>query len=49
MRDLPDPPRWSKTAIVVVLVVFSLVLGVAIFALWVMPPQGEQEWLKTSE
>ncbi len=34
MHDLRTAPRWSKTAVVVVLVVFSLVLVVAIFGLW---------------
>jgi len=34
MHDLRTAPRWSKTAVVVVLVVFSLVLVVAVFGLW---------------
>ncbi len=34
MHDLRAAPRWSKTAVVVVLVVFGLVLVVAIFGLW---------------
>lgn len=34
MHDLRAAPRWSKTAVVVVLVVFGLVLVVASFALW---------------
>ncbi len=33
MHDLRTAPRWSKTAVVVVLVVFSLVLVVAVFGL----------------
>jgi two-component system phosphate regulon sensor histidine kinase PhoR len=34
MQDLRAAPRWSKTAVVVVLVVFGLVLVVAVFGLW---------------
>lgn len=34
MQDLRAAPRWSKTAVVVVLVVFGLVLVVSVFGLW---------------
>jgi len=34
MHDLRHAPRWSKTTVVVVLVVYGLVLAVGIFGLW---------------
>ena len=39
MQDLRAAPRWSKTAGIVVLVVFGLVLIVAVFGLWALTAQ----------
>lgn len=43
MQDLRAAPRWSKTAGIVVLVVFGLVLIVAVFGLWALTAQFNDE------
>jgi two-component system phosphate regulon sensor histidine kinase PhoR len=42
MQDLHAAPRWSKTAVLVVLVVFGLVLLVAVFGLLALTSQRER-------
>ena len=41
MSELRGLPRWSKTAVVIVLVVFFLVLAVSIFGLWALANSRE--------
>ena len=43
MQDLRAAPRWSKTAGIVVLVVFGLVLIVAVFGLWALTAQIDED------
>lgn len=43
MQDLRAAPRWSKTAGIVVLVVFGLVLIVAVFGLWALTSRFDDE------
>ena len=49
MQDLRAAPRWSKTAVIVVLVVFGLVLLVAVFGLWAFTSQRERDDAKARE